>query len=123
MIDKIGLTVFSFVLFLIFYGVSYLPATKKHAGFFNPASTENHPPAVKIMAPKNNSSYARNALVAYEISVSDKEDGDSKFGEINPKEIFLEVRYLQDTLGVTTANKSKSRKILLATLSLKNPTA
>lgn len=107
MINKVGLAIFSFVIFLIFYGVSYLPATKKHAGFFNPASTENHPPAVKIIAPKNNSSYARNALVAYEISVSDKEDGDSKFGEINPKEIFLEVRYLQDTLGVTTENKKQ----------------
>ena len=56
---------------------------------------ENHSPVVKIISPQNNSSFDKDAAVTYKISVSDKEDGDSKFDEINPKEVLLEVRYLK----------------------------
>jgi cytochrome c len=56
----------------------------------------NQPPVVKIISPKNGSSLNLNASVSYEISVADKEDGDSKYDEINAKEVLLEVRYLKD---------------------------
>ncbi|HTD40226.1 MAG TPA: c-type cytochrome [Mucilaginibacter sp.] len=56
---------------------------------------ENHPPIVKIITPQNNSSFDKDASITYKISVSDKEDGDSKFDEINSKEVLLEVRYLK----------------------------
>jgi cytochrome c len=60
---------------------------------------DNQPPVVKIIAPKNNSLFDSETQVNYTISVSDKEDGESKFDEINTKEVLLEVRY--------TGNKSK----------------
>jgi len=58
--------------------------------------TQNLAPVVKIINPKNGSSLSLNAAVSYEISVSDKEDGDSKYDEINAKEVLLEVKYLKD---------------------------
>ncbi len=50
---------------------------------------ENNPPVVKVTAPE---SAAVNAAVRYSISVSDKEDGDTKYDEINPNEILLTVQ-------------------------------
>ncbi|MBS1527825.1 MAG: hypothetical protein JST19_19430 [Bacteroidetes bacterium] len=61
---------------------------------FIPVQQENHPPVVKINAPANNSSYTPGAQVSYQLSVSDKEDGESRFDEINGKEVLLEVDYL-----------------------------
>jgi cytochrome c551/c552 len=59
---------------------------------------ENHPPSVKIVAPAaaptGNTVFNAGTPVSYQISVADKEDGDSKFDEINPKEVLLEVRWL-----------------------------
>ena len=60
--------------------------------FSNLKIQENQAPVVKIIAPKNNSIFDQNAPISYKISVSDKQDGDSKFDEINPKEVLLEVR-------------------------------
>jgi cytochrome c len=65
---------------------------------------ENQPPVVKLISPKNNGLFAWNTPINYEISVADKEDGDSKYDEINTKEVLLEVRY--------AANKAKMRAIL-----------
>jgi cytochrome c len=56
---------------------------------------ENQAPVVKILSPQNNSLFDKDAQIVYKIGVSDKEDGDSKFDEINPKEVLLEVRYLK----------------------------
>ena len=73
-----------------------------------PEQQQNHPPVVKIMTPKNNSMYEPNAQVPYEIRVSDLEDGESKYQEINPKEVFLEIKYITDTSGLAEL-KQKSR--------------
>jgi cytochrome c len=61
---------------------------------------ENHPPAVKIINPKNNSTFDWGAQVNYEISVADKEDGDTKYDELNAKEVLLEVRYIPNKAKV-----------------------
>jgi cytochrome c len=58
------------------------------------AAPTNHSPVVKILLPKADGVFEGNSLVRYEISVSDEEDGDSKFQEIPANEVFLEVRYL-----------------------------
>lgn len=50
---------------------------------------ENNPPVVKIAAPE---SAAVNTSIRYSISVLDKEDGDTKYDEINPTEILLLVQ-------------------------------
>ncbi len=64
----------------------------------------NHAPVVKITSPVNNSSFPWNSRIPYSIEVSDAEDGNSKYDEILPKQVFLEVRYLSDA--------SKSNTIL-----------
>jgi cytochrome c len=57
---------------------------------------ENHAPVVKIISPKNNTLLDFNSQLNYQVSVVDKEDGDSKYDEINAKEVLLEVRYFAD---------------------------
>lgn len=58
---------------------------------------ENHQPVVKIINPKNHSAINSNTTIIYSITVSDKEDGDSKFEEINAKEVLLEIKHVTDT--------------------------
>jgi cytochrome c len=57
---------------------------------------KNHRPSVKIIAPVNNTMFKAGTPVNYQLSVTDKEDGDSKYDEINSKEVLLEVRYVND---------------------------
>ncbi len=49
---------------------------------------QNNPPIVKITEPKSNSVFPLNSLVRYSISVSDREDGESRFDEIPPIKYF-----------------------------------
>jgi cytochrome c len=69
---------------------------------------ENKEPVVKIISPKNNSSYKWNSQVSYSISVSDEEDGESKYDEINAKEVVLRVKYFS---SITEANASQNEKM------------
>ena len=58
---------------------------------------QNTAPVVKIINPKNKTVVSAAAPVNYSITVSDKEDGDSKYDEINVKEVLLKVQYISDT--------------------------
>jgi cytochrome c len=51
-------------------------------------------PDVSIDIPADSSSYSWGSQVRYSISVSDEMDGDSRFGEINPNNVLLEVEFL-----------------------------
>lgn len=64
---------------------------------------ENQPPVVKITSPQNGASFDPNSPVTYKIMVSDKEDGESKYDEINVKEVLLEVKHLQKGKAATKA--------------------
>ena len=66
-------------------------------------SQENNSPVVKIIAPKDKNSFPPNTSVPYRIRVSDKEDGDSEYGEIAPQEVFLEVKYVTDISNLSMA--------------------
>lgn len=57
---------------------------------------ENSPPVVRILSPGPEEIITWNSQVRYEISVSDQEDGESRYGEINPDEVLLEVEYLPE---------------------------
>ena len=76
-----------FILFFIFtfYAVG-LPAK-------GAKNQNNNAPVVKINLPANNGEITAGTQIHYSIAVSDKEDGDSRYDEINPKEVLLEVRY------------------------------
>ncbi len=62
-----------------------------------PFPQSNHKPVVEIIAPNDKSSYPLGSRVVYEIRVSDKEDGESKYGEISANEVLLKVEYSDHT--------------------------
>jgi cytochrome c len=98
MIKATGVFVTTLLIFIILFSFT-LFSFSRYKGY-DPVHTrqiKNHAPVVKILSPKNNSSYNFNSQVAYQITVSDKEDGDSKYQEINPKEVFLKIKYVNDT--------------------------
>lgn len=57
---------------------------------------ENQAPLVRLIKPLANADIGLNSSLSYEISVSDKEDGNSKYDEISVKEVLLELRYFKD---------------------------
>ncbi|MDB5142926.1 MAG: c-type cytochrome [Mucilaginibacter sp.] len=74
---------------------------------------ENHPPVIKIISPQNNTSFDKDALVTYKISISDKEDGESKFDEINTKEVLLEVRHLMGKSNKKVQNDQPGLAVIM----------
>jgi len=88
----------------------------------NKTVQENHVPVVKIISPKNESSFAADLQANYAISVSDKEDGESKYDEINTKEVLLEVKYIKDasTIPAELSNKAQNDALVLAAIRTSN---
>jgi cytochrome c len=79
--------------------ISFLCATafsKKSSKSFI-IQQQNTGPVVKVVNPKNRTVVNVSSPVNYSITVMDKEDGDSKYDEINVKEVLLEVQYFSDT--------------------------
>jgi cytochrome c len=70
-----------------------------------PAQSRNNAPVVKIVAPKNNSTFSTNSLIPYSITVSDREDGESKYDEIASDKIFLEIKFVEDAGDSSDASK------------------
>ncbi len=66
-------------------------------------SQQNTAPIVTIISPANNSTVPAGGPFHYSITVSDKEDGESKYDEINPKEVLLEVKYNSNPSTLTEA--------------------
>ena len=58
---------------------------------------ENKPPVVKLKLYPALSSFKMNETVAFQIEVSDFEDGSTNYEEINPREIVLHVVYNEST--------------------------
>jgi cytochrome c len=67
---------------------------------------ENNAPTVKILEPTHLSKLDLKTLVHYRIKVSDREDGDSDYGEIASNEVYLEVRYLPDASSLSSEDIS-----------------
>lgn len=85
-----------FILLVLFSVIDFASPLKKVK-----LRQENHAPVVKIITPKANSFFNWNSQVNYTIDISDKEDGESKYDEINPKEVLLEVKYAGDASKIT----------------------
>ncbi len=85
--------------------------------FVNFQIQSNQPPVIKIINPQNNSTFDWNTPVSYKITVSDKEDGESKFDEINIKEVLLEVRRVKKTktlAGKTVSNDQQGLSVIMS---------
>jgi cytochrome c len=80
----------SLSIFLFISAINFAASSEKNQ------TQQNHAPVVKITSPANNSASTPGAQVHYSVSVSDKEDGESKYDEINLKEVLLEVKYFSD---------------------------
>lgn len=71
---------------------------------------QNHPPNVTIITPKNNSDFPPGQQVFYSIEVVDAEDGDSRYAEIVPNEVFLDVWFFpSEQEMVNSKNQSSTR--------------
>lgn len=66
----------------------------------------NHPPVVKILSPAAHTTITPGAQLAYDIQVSDPEDGDTRYDEINPKEVLLELTHLAPGAPVPAPNSN-----------------
>lgn len=96
------------ILFLVLFCVIKNFAAK------NKIAQQNHAPVVKIISPENNSSYNTGAQVHYEINVSDKEDGESKYDEIDAKQVLLEVKYFNDASKISISTNANDAPGLAA---------
>jgi cytochrome c len=89
--------------------------------FLTPLQT-NHPPTVKIGSPANNAvltiNSGQNSGLTYQIQVTDQEDGDSRYDEINTKEVILELAYLAakptNPANLTSPTRSPALDIMAA---------
>ncbi len=72
-----------------------------------PSVQENSVPVVRIMSPVNKSTIRWNADVPYTIQISDKEDGNSEYDEINGNEVLMHIMYLPDTLKAANYRNGK----------------
>src|ERR1700733_8553510 len=59
--------------------------------------TPNHAPIIKIIQPVNHSVSTWGSHIQYTIDVSDKEDGESKFQEIQPAEVLVRLKYAENS--------------------------
>jgi len=74
--------------------ISILPA------FSQSQSEENRAPEIKVIEPAENSSFRWNTVIPYTIQVTDYEDGNSDYDEINPREVLLILKFLKDSSGL-----------------------
>ncbi len=86
--------------------VSFVLVTNFSGRLDSPVITQqqNTPPVVTIVNPKNNDAFNLDDAVNYQITVADKQDGDSKYDEINANEVLLRIQYISD--------RSKLRRLL-----------
>ncbi len=68
---------------------------------------ENHAPVVKILQPLHQATFAWNAFVPYDIRVSDAEDGESKYQEIQSAEVLVRLKYAENSVKAAAFLKQK----------------
>jgi len=61
---------------------------------------DNSAPKVRLVVPSENAQLEWNTVIPYRINVSDKEDGNSEYEEINKNEVVLTVTYFADSSKV-----------------------
>lgn len=67
----------------------------------------NHVPVVSIARPANRSGYTWSSQVQYSVDVSDAEDGESKFQEIQPAEVLVRLKYVESSVQASAYLKQK----------------
>ena len=55
---------------------------------------DNRRPVIRFITPKNGATYSLHSRVPYSLSISDPEDGESKYEEISRNQVLLKVQYV-----------------------------
>ncbi len=76
-------------------------------GYFVVSQTPNHAPSVKFIQPAEKTSYSWNQMVPYSVEVSDQEDGESRFQEIQSAEVWVKLKYVENRLKESEYLKQK----------------
>lgn len=84
----------SFLIILLLIACRY--GTQSQTAPSTSQQRENSAPVVRIMTPVNNSIHPPNSMIRYAITVSDAEDGESKFDEILSDRILLEIKFVKE---------------------------
>jgi cytochrome c len=71
------------------------------------AQIPNHVPLIRISKPDNHSIYTWNSQVPYSVDVSDAEDGDSRYQEIQSGEVLVRLKYAGNTVQASAYLKQK----------------
>jgi cytochrome c len=69
--------------------------------------TSNHTPVVSIAQPVSHSFYNWGSQVPYSVEVSDAEDGESKYQEIQPAEVLVRLKYVGNSVQASVYLKQK----------------
>jgi cytochrome c len=71
------------------------------------SQTPNQAPVVRIIQPLKNARYSWNQLLPYSIEVSDLEDGESKYQEIQSAEVLVKLKYVENATRASAYLKQK----------------
>jgi len=99
-----------FCLLVVLTSFVYATAYPKKFNQLFIVQQQNTAPAIKIINPKNKAVVNAAVPLNYSVTVSDKEDGDSKYDEINIKEVLLQVTYFKDTSTLAAVMKEPVQK-------------
>lgn len=69
--------------------------------------TPNHAPQIKFIEPSGKTIHTWNELVLYSVEISDQEDGESRFQEINSTEVLVKLKYAENTAKAAVYLKQK----------------
>jgi cytochrome c len=70
--------------------------------------TPNHAPVIKITHPANHSVYTWGSQIQYSVEVSDTEDGESKYQEIQPTEVLVRLKYTGNSAQASAYLRQKN---------------
>jgi cytochrome c len=69
--------------------------------------TPNHTPVIRINQPVNHSVFTWGSQVPYNVEVSDTEDGESKYQEIQSAEVLVRLKYIENSVQASAYLKQK----------------
>jgi cytochrome c len=69
--------------------------------------TPNHAPVIRIDQPSNHLACTWGSQVQYSVEVSDTEDGESKYQEIQPAEVLVRLKYAENSAQASAYIKQK----------------
>jgi cytochrome c len=67
----------------------------------------NHAPVIRITQPSNRSVYTWGSQVPYAVEVSDTEDGESKYQEIQSTEVLVRLKYAENSVQASAYLKQR----------------